>query len=413
HSRDRERYAKALELCEDIGCNILRVWGGGVYEQEEFYDFCDRHGIMVWQDFMMACHTYPIDDEFCKVMYDEAEVVIRMLRNHPSIVLWAGDNECDAFLYGVNGLTECNRVTREAIPNAVMENDIHRPYIPSSPFITKNNAEIDVRPENHLWGLRDYYKSRFYAEARAHFVSETGYHGCPSRESVEKFITPEKIWPIYDNREWNLHSTDHRFGDSRVLLMENQIVQLFDFRPDNLDDFALASQFSQAEADKFFIERIRVDMPNKSGIIWWNLIDGWPQMSDAVVDYYYAKKKAYNYIKRSMQPFFIMADEIRDWGCPIVASNITLENVSGSFKISDIESGKVLFEGKFDVPSASNKNLCHVPVMYSDKGMFLIEWEVDGKKYINHYLHGYPAFDYESYKKWNEKLEKIYNDTLN
>lgn len=409
HCRDKDRYEKALELCEDVGCNILRVWGGGVYEQDIFYDYCDRHGIMVWQDFMMGCLAYPIDEKFQKVIYDEAEVVIKTLRNHPSIILWAGDNECDQFFNGVNGLLDCNILTRKTLPQAVLENDMARPYLPSSPFVTKATGGFTENfPEAHLWGTRDYYKSKFFASSRAHFVSETGYHGCPSKVSIEKFITKDKLFPIYNNDEWILHSTDVKGNDSRVMLMEKQIVQLFNFIPDNLDDFVLASQFSQAEADKFFIERIRVDKPNKTGIIWWNILDGWPQMSDAIVDYYFEKKKAYNYIKRSSQPFFIMADEISDWTSDIVASNDTLNKIIGKFKVSDIDSGKIFAEGEFSVEPNSNKTLCSVPVMYSDKGMFLIEWEIDGKKHLNHYLHGFPAFDFETYKKWNQKLEDLY-----
>ena len=410
HCRDREKYEKALELCDDIGCNILRVWGGGVYEQDVFYDYCDRHGIMIWQDFMMACLAYPIDDDFQKVIYNEAETVIRRLRNHPCIILWAGDNECDQFINGVNHMQDVNILTRKTLPQAVLENDMARPYLPSSPFVTKASGGVVTNiPEAHLWGVRDYYKAKFYANSPACFVSETGYHGCPARSSVEKFITPEKLWPIYDNEEWTLHSTDCKGKNHRVLLMEQQIVQLFDFVPTNLDDFALASQFSQAEADKFFIERIRVGKPKKTGIIWWNILDGWPQMSDAVVDYYFEKKKAYNYIKRSSEPFFIMADEISDWTSDIIASNDTLKAINGYFKVSDLESGKVFIESNFCVDPNSNKKLGSIPVMYSDKGMFLIEWEIEGKKYINHYLHGFPAFDFESYKKWNEKLEDIYS----
>ena len=411
HSRDKERYQKALELCDDVGCNILRVWGGGVYEQEVFYDFCDRHGIMVWQDFMLACLSYPIDEKLQKAMYEEAEVIVRMLRNHPSIILWAGDNECDQFLNGVGHLIDCNIITRISLPQAVLENDPTRPYLPSSPYVSKETEGItDNYPEAHLWGVRDFYKADFYANSRAHFVSETGYHGCPARASLEKFITPEKLWPITDNDEWNLHSTDVDLKDHRTILMRDQIIQLFNFEPDNLDDFALASQYSQAEADKFFIERIRADKPNRSGIIWWNILDGWPQMSDAVVDYYYEKKKAYNYIKRSSEPFFIMADEIANWESNIIASNDTLETIKGTFKVSDLESGKVLKSGDFCVEPNSNKNLGGVRVMYSDKGMFLIEWEINGKKYMNHYLHGYPAFDFETYKRWNEKLEELYEN---
>ncbi|NLD87651.1 MAG: glycoside hydrolase family 2, partial [Clostridiales bacterium] len=98
HSRDKERYAKALELFSDIGCNIIRLWGGNVYEQEEFYNYCDRHGIMVWQDFTMACHAYPQDESFLEVIKDEAKVIIKSLRNHPCIILWSGDNENDTLL---------------------------------------------------------------------------------------------------------------------------------------------------------------------------------------------------------------------------------------------------------------------------------------------------------------------------
>lgn len=408
HSRDKERYAKALELCDDIGCNILRVWGGGVYEQEVFYDFCDRHGIMIWQDFMMACLAYPLSEDFQKVMYEEAQEVIKTLRNHPCIILWSGDNECDQFINGINGQKDVNHITRKSIPAAILENDMKRPYLPSSPYVTSKVKRNEDIPENHLWGCRDYYKSSFYAASTAHFVSETGYHGCPSKVSLEKFITPECLWPIY-NKEWALHSTDYKFHDHRVKLMEDQIIQLFGFKPDNLDDFTLASQFSQAEADKFFIERIRCDKPRKSGIIWWNILDGWPQMSDAVVDYYYEKKKAYNYIKRSMEPFFIMASEIETWGCPIIASNDTLETVKGTYKVSDIMSGEVFSQGSFEVEPNSNKKLDHVRVMYSDNGMFLIEWEINGKKFINHYLHGFPAFDYSDYCTWHNRLEEIYN----
>lgn len=406
HSRDRSRYARALELADDIGCNILRCWGGNVYEQEEFYDFCDSHGIMVWQDFMMACRAYPQDEAFKEAVRTEAEQVVKSLRNHPSIILWAGDNECDSSLLYANGRAESNVLTREVLPEVIRQHDLGRPYLASSPYIALCNTSENTLPEQHLWGARDYYKSRFYTEAAGHFVSETGYHGCPSRKSIEKFIDEEYIWPPENNGQWSLHSTDYHHSGHRVKLMADQIMQLFAFAPANLDDFALASQFSQAEAKKFFIERIRLGKPKKTGVIWWNLIDGWPQMSDAVVDYYYEKKIAYSYIKRSMTPFVIMAGEIDDWHSDIVASNDTLRRILGTYRVSDLETEKLLSEGSFSVDANENKTLCRIPVMYSDKGVFMIEWEIDGKKYFNHYLHGYPAFDFETYKKWYEKIEK-------
>ena len=107
------------------------------------------------------------------------------------------------------------------------------------------------------------------------FVSEEGYHGCPSVESLKKIVDENKLWPVY-NEQWALHSSDQTGNLGRVKLMDEQIVQFFGKKAENIEDFSLASQISQAEADKFFIENIRTKKGETSGIIWWNLIDGWP-----------------------------------------------------------------------------------------------------------------------------------------
>ena len=415
HSRDIDRYEKAMELVSDVGCNILRVWGGGVYEQPYFYDYCDKHGIMIWHDFMMACHVCPLDDAMLANMKEEFTWAIKELRNHPSIILWAGDNEMDMAFVAGNINPDINRITRELLPQLVAQHDPTRPYLPSSPYVsgkawlekqngTKKKASI---VEDHLWGARDYYKAAFYTHSPAYFVSESGYHGCPNKESLEKMVDADCVWPCW-NEQWTLHSSDQRGSNHRVRLMDDQIMQLFGFRAENLDDFILASQISQAEAKKYFIERIRIGKSQgKSGIIWWNLLDGWPQMSDAVVDYYYSKKLAYSYIKRCQVPFAIMIDELRDWCYPIVASNDTMKTVCGSYKISDIDTGDVYAQGEFCVAPNENFNLGKIRMMYSEQKMLLIEWTVDGKTSYNHYLCGYPGFDFEQYKVWLNKLQEI------
>lgn len=406
HSKDKERYAKALELVKDIGCNILRCWGGNVYEDAEFFDFCDENGIMVWQDFALGCHSYPQDEEFFAKIRYEAESVIKALRDHPSVILWSGDNECDTMTYKISDPNN-NKITRDILPSAVYANDVKRPYIESSPYISPAVAKMgdDIfAPEKHLWGPRDYYKSSFYAHSTAHFVSETGYHGCPSKKSIEKFIDKEYIWPIENNEQWTLHSSDQRNNPARVKLMADQIKQLFGFMPETLDEFVYASQVSQAEAKKFFIENIRVNRKTKSGVIWWNLLDGWPQMSDAVVDYYYDKKLAYDYIKRSQQPFAIMCGELADWKVPVVAANDTLSAVCGKYRVTDAETGAELLSGDFSADKNSNLILGRIPLYYSDKGMLIIKWEINGKHFVNHYLYGMPAFSIEDYKRWAEKI---------
>lgn len=411
HSRDKSRYQKALELFTDTHCNILRVWGGGVYEQEEFYDYCDRHGIMVWQDFMMACIQPALNKRTLDNIRDEAEWAVKKLRNHPSIILWSGDNEIDIENASSARRPGFNKATREVLKTVVEHNDLGRPYIESSPYVPDSSFMSYFNKENifveqHLWGPRDYYKADYYSQSRAHFISETGYHGCPCLESLKKIVDEDFIWPIF-NEQWTLHSSDQKGYMQRVELMSRQIKQIFDFEPDNIGDFVLASQISQAEAKKYFIERVRIKRPYTTGVIWWNMLDGWPQMSDAVVDYFFEKKLAYHYIKRVQNPFVIMMNEMNNWGYDIVASNDTLENISGEYKIYDIDTKEVLSNGEFNICPNSNLKLGKIDMMYPEKHFLIIEWITDGKKYYNHYLCGMPAFDFNKYKGWIENFNNI------
>jgi beta-mannosidase len=261
-------------------------------------------------------------------------------------------------------------------------------------------------PEDHLWGARDYFKSDFYKNAPAHFVSEMGYHGCPSLESIKKFISPEKVWPYQNNSEWILHSADQNGDDGRVMLMHKQVRQLFGEIPTDPETYITASQLSQAEAKKFFIEHMRIGRPTKCGIIWWNLLDGWPQMSDAVVDYYYDKKIAYRYIKRSQAPFSVAVDEIQNWGSGVFALNDTLTEKRGKVKITDAETGEVMREFSFTAPKNASTRITTLPLFYSDHKMLIIDWELeDGECGRNHFLVGYPPFDLKKYVEWAKKYD--------
>ena len=401
HCRDAERYEKALALVKDIGCNVLRCWGGNVYEDHAFFEFCDRNGIMVWQDFAMACRIYPETESYKKQLEAEATSVIRKLRNHPSIILWSGDNEIDLVIRAFADPSN-NTLTREVLPRAVWQNDIGRPYLASSPYVSSEayrskNKELAL-PEDHLWGPRDYFKSDFYKNNKAHFVSETGYHGCPSIESIKKFITPDRVWPYTNNSEWILHSSDQNGNDKRVMLMEKQVRQLFGSVPTDPEEYVLASQISQAEAKKYFIERIRVGRPDKTGIIWWNLLDGWPQMSDAVVDYYFTKKIAYDYIKRSQAPFAVIADEISNWGLQIYACNDTLQKKRGYLTVKDACTDEIIYRGDFIAAINTSTKVVKLPTYYSEQKILIFEWEIDDKRGYNHYLCGYPSISLEMYK---------------
>ena len=409
HSRDKLRYRKALELAVDCNCNMLRCWGGNVYEDHDFFDFCDENGILVWQDFGMACMFYPQTEEFFEKIRIEAESVVKKLRNHTSLAVWSGDNEIDMMVYS-NGLAPSrNRITREIIPDVLMMNDPVRPYLPSSPYISDEVFKLggSALVEDHLWGPRDYYKGEYYTDSNACFVSETGYHGAPSVESLKKMVDEEYLMPTPTNKQWILHSSDQKGGNGRVMLMINQIRQLFGLEPDNLEDFVCASQISQAEANKFFVERARMKMDYMGGIIWWNLIDGWPQMSDAVVDYYYDKKLSYYYLKRSMRPFAVMMGEIETGGYPIVAANSTRNAVSGRLTVTDCETGAVMYDGDFSAGANCNTCLGKINIPHSQKGMLILKWETEDGKFFNNYLYGTPGFDFEAYKRWQKCFEEV------
>ena len=408
HSRDRKWLDETMCLYDDLGCNMIRCWGGNVYEDHEFFDFCDRHGIMVWQDFAFACAGYPQTEEFFRLVSTEVEAVVRKLRNHCCIVIWSGDNEVDASCHYWGLDWTKNRLNREIIPAVVARCDPYRQYIPSSPYLSDEVAaedDIELSPEQHLWGKRDYYKNDYYSKTKACFASETGWHGCPNINSMKRFLSEDKLWPWENNSQWITHSTnpcpDDEFYKYRLGIMAKQIGFVFGFKPERLEDFVTASQIVQAEADKYLIELFRISKWQKSGIIWWNLRDGWPQFSDAVVDYYFGKKLAYYYIMRVQQPVCIIISDPKDGLCNVICCNDTLKSASGDFKVTDADTGRMLAEGEFEVDANVNKILAKLEVGYDQQRMFLVEYIVNGQSYGNHYMSGKIPLDFKRYRnKW-------------
>lgn len=414
-SRGKERIRPSLELVADLNCNMIRCWGGGYYDDDELYDLCDEFGILVWQDFMQACARYPETASFLDKMEEETVFQIRRLRQHPCLALWSGDNENDqGFWYGTDGRVDpnTNRNTREVIRRAVRMNDYVRDYIPSSPYIDEAayaaGSGDSMTPEQHLWGPRDYYKGDFYRNATAHFASETGYHGCPCTESIRKFITEDALWPYTDNGEWLLHASSPTDKPEepyayRIELMAKQIRVLFGGDAGDLEEFSLLSQISQAEAKKYFIERFRIGKWRRTGIIWWNVIDGCPQFSDAVVDYYFVKKLAYDYIKRSQEPVALMCDE------PDGNASVRLMGVNDCaqakrvrYRVTDVTTGTVVLESEVLLPGDSSVEIGLLDTR-DRTAFFDMEWTADGRTCRNHYVTWEAPFDREEYVRCARK----------
>ena len=414
HSRDKERLPRALALLGDSGCNMVRFWGGNVYEDESVYDYCDENGIAVWQDFGMGCATYPLNDRMCESLEREVTAVVKKYRQYACLALWAGDNECDeAALFWRRRGVDPNRniLTRRVIPSVLAQHDPERAYIPSSPYIDSRAYEsgrAENTPEKHLWGPRDYFKSEFYTTSQASFASETGYHGCPAPASMEKFLTPERMWPWQDNPEWQIHATCMEVGEDaqyafRLPLMAKQIKVLFDEEPQELERFAKESQASQAEAMKFFVERFRSGKWARTGIIWWNLIDGWPQFSDAVTDYYYARKLAYYVTKRSQQPICLMFREPENGKLELVGANEYLEDVNISYRVTELKTGVTVAAGTTVLAQNSAQTIAYVDHLPEGMHFYVMEWESAKHSGRNYYVCAPAPYSFDEYYGFMKK----------
>ena len=420
HSRAALKTDVNLKPYIDSECNILRIWGGGIYEDESLFDACDRAGIMIWQDFMLGCELPPNDAEYHRNIQDEVGEIAQRYRNHPSLALWCGDNENDAAYRQWRGERyDDNRVSRAVIPAVLTSIDPYRPYLPSSPYISEaawersledDRSITEIIPEHHLWGPRDAFKGDFYRRNTAIFVSEIGYHGCPSVSSIKKFIDSSAIdrRTTEGKQQWVTHATQP-YGDIdgkyayRIELMENQVSMLFGTVPDDLDTFVTASQISQAEAMKYFIEHFRIRKWRKSGIIWWNMQDMWPQFSDSVIDYYGEKKLAWYYITQSQQPVCVAIDEADSWKRDVYGLNDTSAPVKGTYRIHADDGSIKIADAEFRIEANSTGKIGEIPYTDSLHHMLSIEWEYNDsavgttKVGRNHYVCAEPPLNLERY----------------
>lgn len=427
HGRDGVHLQKAMDMLVDLNCNMIRIWGGGVYEPDALYDFCDRNGICVWQDFMMGNVQPEQNDAFAKAIYDEAKDQVVRLRGHACLAMWCANNEIDRAMAHAWGQwapdPDGERISREVLPRVLRDFDPFTPYIPSSPWWTPAVVRGEAKlSQDHLWGPRqEYYKGPFWTKATPTFVSETGYHGCPNLDSLKKMMTPAGLYPWPDpakpfafNDEWNCKAVmsyprQSRQGSDRNALMPKQVANVFGSVPKDLPLFVEQSQTVQAEALKYWLELSRSRKGRTWGMLWWNLRDGWPVISDGVVDYYFGKKKAYDYLKSVQQPQLVAyvdtpfdGEAARGVTNRLVAVNDRLYPVKGTVKAVDAETGVVVYEGAVEIPANGTKLLAE-NLRLAAQGMLRIDYAFEGVDRVNRCLYGRPPFAYDAYVRWRNR----------
>ena len=303
----RERYEKHVLDAKNVNMNMIRVWGGGVYEDDYFYDLCDQHGILVWQDFMFACSTYPADDEFIANIRQEAIDNVKRLRNHTCLALWCGNNECQDVYYGWGGrkdyytrmgveeltTAQFKNMYFKCLPEVVSEYGGGLSYRPSSPYAFEDTPSDGKNGDSHYWGVwhgRD--SIGHYNVEKSRFFSEYGFQSFPEFESVKIYAPQERDWSI--NSE--VMMAHQRAGSYANNLIKEYMDQ--EYRtPSDFPTFLYVGMILQGDAIKTAIEAHRRDMPHCMGTLVWQHNDCWPVASWAGRDYY-GRWKAQQYFSR-------------------------------------------------------------------------------------------------------------------
>lgn len=296
------RYRRLLELAAKAGMNMLRVWGGGIYEDDFFYDLCDELGIMVWQDFMYACAEYPEEDWFLKEAEREAEEVLRRLRRHPCIVLWCGNNE-NQWLgrYYVarrgGGRLSGLKIYDEILPRLCKRLIPTTPYWPSSPYGGADpNSESEG--DRHNWEVWSWWQDyHHYLRDRGRFLSEFGWQAPPTLEHFREYVSTgvEDLSPqsrVVEAHEKQVEGLERLY---RFLAAHYPVKEDFEL-------FTLYCQLNQGEALKTAVQHWRSRMFKTSGCLIWQLDDCWPVISWSLIDYGLNPKPAYYFVKRAFKP---------------------------------------------------------------------------------------------------------------
>jgi len=312
-------YRQLIQTAVDANMNMLRVWGGGIYENDVFYEECDRNGILVWQDFMFACAMYPGDEDFLKSVKQEIIHNVNRLQNHPSIALWCGNNEVDEawhnwgwqkqFGYSERDSTKIwkdyKAIFKELIPktlDSLLSKDKNI-YWESSPSMGWGRKESLLQGDSHYWGVW-WGKQPFeiYKEKVGRFMSEYGFQSMPSIETFRK-IAPE--------RDLHLQSVSVKNHQKHPVGYETiQEYMGRDFPvPTDFEDYIYVSQLLQAHGMQIAIEAHRRAMPYCMGSLYWQLNDCWTVTSWSSVDYYGTRKASHYQAKRSFEPVILSITE--------------------------------------------------------------------------------------------------------
>ncbi|MBN1352737.1 glycoside hydrolase family 2 protein [candidate division KSB1 bacterium] len=343
-----EKYQFLIKSAAEVNFNMLRVWGGGIYEDDAFYNLCDEYGILVWQDFMFSCAIYPIDESFAENVKLEAIDNIRRLRHHPCLALWCGNNEMEwgwvewgwSQEYAAEWKAGYSRMFEKMLPEICAEEDPDRLYWQSSP---SSGGQFDQpndesRGDGHYWQVWHGRKPfTAYREHYFRFMSEFGFESFPSIKTIKAFAPENEL--NFFSRVMENHQKNSA-GNELIFYYISKIFRL----PATFENQIYISQLLQAEAIRFGVEHWRRNRDRCMGTLYWQFNDCWSVASWASIDFFGRWKALQYFARRFFQPILVSAQET-ETSIELHVSNETRSRFEGELKWRLMDDAGVLKRG--------------------------------------------------------------------
>ncbi len=361
-------YRALIASVKAANMNMLRVWGGGIYEKDIFYDLCDENGILVWQDFMFACALYPDNREFLRSVQIEAIENVVRLRNHPCLALWCGNNEIDEgwknwgwqkqYGYSPKDSAEVWKnymgIFEFMLPMVISRHDSLRPYISSSPLFGWGHEESTKEGDMHYWGVW-WGKEPFstYQKKVGRFMTEYGFQGFLPMESIRRFTVPSDRQlgsPVMKAHQ------KHPVGYETI----DEYLHRDYKKPKDFESYVYVSQLLQAEGIKAAIEAHRRAKPYCMGTMYWQLNDCWPVVSWSSRDYY-GNLKALHYFVKNEYSTMLVSPVVEDKKLRVFIVSDSLDDASPDLHICLRDfGGRIYFDTTMPTWIKRNSSTCFI-----------------------------------------------------
>jgi len=328
---DEERYNELLTLARDGHMNILRVWGGASVCKEAFYRLCDKYGILVWQEFMLACNNYPDSSEYLAVLESEAEYIIKTVSTHPCLALWCGGNE---LFNGWSGMTDQSLPLR-LLGKLCYEYDRNTPFIPTSPIMGMAHGGYKFYDEKQGGEVFNQFR-RAYDTA----YTEFGVPSITSVENLKKIIPEKELFPIKETEAWIAHHGFYAWGKNTWLCRD--VLERYFGEPQSIEEMVENSNKLQCAGYQAAFEEMRRQKPHCSMMINWCYNEPWiTAANNSIIEYPAKPKPAYEYVKSAMRPALFSAGiakyswkEGEMFEAELWLLNDSLDAVSGKVRVS-------------------------------------------------------------------------------